>query len=352
VFRDEVPRAGTQLSAAQHLQALTYALADAPPEALGLDSATAEQAVASPKALSQTVDTILASDLAREKLVRFFIAWLEVREPQDFTISTEVFPEFTPEVARAAVDDTVAFLRQKLVGATPSLHALTRASDAVVSDASAPLYGLKQGSGGKLKALAPGERFGIFTQPAVLASHSGPTTTRLIKRGVFFTRKVMCLPLGLPPSGVDTTLPANEQLKTERERVEQATQAPLCQGCHAMINPFGFMQESYDAIGRFRTRDNGQPLDTNVTFNVLGDAPVTAKSSIEALTAITDSLLFHQCFTRQLFRFYTGREEGSSDDPLLREMFFRFADEGQQDLQQMLRTLATSASFSQRQESP
>ena len=49
----------------------------------------------------------------------------------------------------------------------------------------------------ELVDLDPAQRLGIFTQPAVIASHSGPTTTRLVKRGVFFTRKVMCMPLGV-----------------------------------------------------------------------------------------------------------------------------------------------------------
>ena len=72
-----------------------------------------------------------------------------------------------------------------------------------------------------------------------------------MKRGVFFTRKIMCLPLGAPPPGVDTTLPTTPGA-TERQRIESITQNQPCAGCHSFINPFGFMQESYDPIGRFR----------------------------------------------------------------------------------------------------
>src|SRR4029079_6063078 len=109
---------------------------------------------------------------------------------------------------------------------------------------------------GSLIDLDPARRLGIFTQPAVLASHSGPTTSRLVKRGVFFTRKVMCMTLGAPPPDVDTTIPQTPGT-TERQHVETVTAKGRCAACHAFINPFGFMLENYDAIGRFRTTDQG-----------------------------------------------------------------------------------------------
>jgi hypothetical protein len=197
----------------------------------------------------------------------------------------------------------------------------------------------------------PSERLGIFSQPAVIASHSGPTTTRLVKRGVFFTRKVMCLPLGVPPAGVDTTIPANV-MSTERERIASVTAEARCTGCHAFINPFGFMQENYDAIGRFRTTDEGAPIDPSINVSFLDEGPLSTSSPVDALRAITRSWRFQQCFARQLFRFYTGRDEAAGDDPVLRQMFFDFANNDEQDILRMLHTLASSSTFSRRSELP
>ena len=53
---------------------------------------------------------MLATPEARAKLLRFFLAWLEVKEPDEFTIAPSVFPEFTPAVAAAVVAETKAFL--------------------------------------------------------------------------------------------------------------------------------------------------------------------------------------------------------------------------------------------------
>jgi hypothetical protein len=348
VFRDEVALNGAELSPAQQLQNISYTLADAPPDALGFTSANAQSYFATTAMREQTIDTVLKAPAARQKLLRFFMSWLEVREPEEFGLAPDVFPEFTPTVAAAAVEEVRAFLEHQLAAATPRLPSVTQSTESFISDAIAPLYGAKRGSTA-LTPLDPKQRLGIFTLPGVIASHSGPTTTRLIKRGVFFTRKVMCLPLGLPPPGVNTTLP-EMQGATERQRVESATASTTCQGCHSVINPFGFMQENYDAMGRWRTTDQGSPIDASMKFNLLDEGPLMTSSPIEAFRSLTNSMRFQQCFARQLFRFYMGRDEKPGDDPTLRQMFFGFANQGSQDIGGMLQTLAKSTSFSQRSE--
>ena len=352
VFREEVQTdARRVLLPAQLLQVLSYTLADAPPEALGLASADAAMLVGTADAQRRTVETLLATPQARDKLLRFFMAWLEVKEVADFTISTNVFPEWTPAVAQAVVDETRKFLQQQLMGAAPALKDIAQSKKAFVSQASAFIYGSDARASGMLVDVDPAERVGIFTQPAVIASHSGPTNTRLVKRGVFFTRKVMCLPLGAPPPGIDTTVPMTAGM-TERQRIDGITGKQPCLGCHAFINPFGFMQESYDAIGRFRTRDEGLPVDSSISVGFLEEGPLMTKTSVEALTAFTGSSRFKQCFTRQLFRFYLGRDELPTDDPLLRQLFFTFASADKQDIVGMLRQLAGAEAFAQRTEVP
>ena len=48
-----------------------------------------------------------------------------------------------------------------------------------------------------------------------------------------------------------------------RQLTEKHTSDPLCAGCHARIDGYGFALEGYDAIGRARTRDLAdRPIDT------------------------------------------------------------------------------------------
>jgi len=348
-YRDEVlADASGLLQPAQHLQQITYTLADAPPETIGLSSVTPSDYLASAAATQKTIDQVLASPEARDKLMRFFLAWLEVKEPDQFGLAASVFPEFTPAVAAAVVDETKAFLTRQLGKAAPKMTDLTETTQSLVSSAEAFLYGVQAPTAPTLLDLDPAQRLGVFTLPAVIASHSGPTTTRLVKRGVFFVRKVMCVPLGQPPQGVDTTLPTTTGA-TERQRIESVTTQSPCSGCHAVINPFGFMQENFDAIGRWRTTDNGQPIDPSISVDFLDEGPVTTSSPVEALRTFTHSWRFQQCFARQLFRFYTGRDETSGDDPVLHQMLVDFANGGE-DIVAMLRALASASTFSRRAE--
>lgn len=344
VFREEVATdAALALLPAQQLQHLTYALADVPPEALHLSAAAPDSAA---------IEAVLASSLARDKLLRFFVAWLEIREPADFGLAANVFPEWNEQIAAVAVQDSKAFLARELAGPAPTLKALTQSTEAFMSPETAFLYDASTSVSQSPIALPPSERIGIFTQPAVIASHSGPTTTRLVKRGVFFTRKIMCLPLGAPPPGVDTTVPTTPGA-TERQRIESITTMQPCSGCHSFINPFGFMQESYDALGRFRTRDESDlPINPSITVEFLDEGPLATQTSVDALRALTNSSRFKQCFARQLFRFYMGRDEEPGDNPVLRQMYFAFAKDDSQDILAMLRVLAGSTSFSQRTEVP
>ncbi len=348
-FREEVfADASGMILPAQALQNLSYTLTDRPPQAMGFDLGQAANHVA-PEVVEQTVSSLLEAEEARDKLVRFFIAWLEVKEPADFEISPVVFPEFTPELAAAMVNETTQFLKQRLTSAAPSLKDVSQSTESFVDEMMAEIYGTTKGADGMLSPLDSSQRLGVLTHPSVITSHSGPDTTRLVKRGVFFTRKVMCQELGSPPPG---TVPEGEiPGDTERERIETITANPPCSGCHAYINPFGFMQESYDPLGRFReTDEHGFPVDPAIVVNFLDEGPTTFDQPVEALTGFTDSLMFKQCFVRQLFNFYTGRQPEKADDPVLRETFFHFA-RGEQEIIPALLRMVGNADFNRRSDS-
>jgi hypothetical protein len=93
VFRDEVQsEASGRLLPAQRLQHLSYTLADSPPEAVGLSVPAVGAPALADADFGTAVDQVLATPAARAKLLRFFLSWLEVKEPGDFDISTTVFP--------------------------------------------------------------------------------------------------------------------------------------------------------------------------------------------------------------------------------------------------------------------
>jgi hypothetical protein len=351
LFRKEIDvnRRG-RVAPAQALQSLSYMLADRPPEAIGLTSESAPVLLQTKADMERTVDGILAGADSRRKIARFFEAWLEIRDPAEYTISTMLFPDFKPDLAQAMVADTRRFLEVALKADRPTLKHVTQSNEAFVSKPLEGVLGVKapDAAGTKLVALDPAQRLGVFSQPAVIASHSGPDGTRPIKRGVFWVRKVMCMEMEPPPKDVHAEI-YDLQGATERQKIEASTTGSACIGCHKIINPFGFFLESYDTLGRFRTTENGHPIDASITVEFLDEGKVTAPNAVEALKTFTNSAMFKQCFVRQLFRYYMGRSEEPSDDPLLRRMFVEFALNDSQDIMQAVRTLALSDRVTKRQ---
>ena len=336
----------------QDLQALTYTLADAPPDKLKISSQSAAEVLQRPDDAQQVTATILASKEAREKLVRFFKAWLEIKEPGEFTISQQAFPAFNARMTAAMLDETDRFLRAQLAKPQPKLKDITQSTQSFISKTLEPIYGTKatDAAGTTPANLDPKQRFGIFSQPALITSHSGPTDTRPIKRGVFWVRKVMCMEMEPPPQGLDISLyESTGAVQTERQKIEEGTERKACIGCHKIINPFAFFQENYDALGKWRTTDNGLPVDASIDIDFLDEAPVKTASPVEALKVLTSSAMFKQCFARQMFRFYLGRNEEPSDDQLLRRMFMQFAENDEQDILKLVEVLAASDRIKRRQ---
>jgi hypothetical protein len=108
------------------------------------------------------------------------------------------------------------------------------------------------------------QRAGLLTQGSILAITSNPTRTNIVRRGKFLLENI----LGTPPPPVPGDVPPlnEEKLRrsklTLRQEFEAHREAVNCAGCHAFLDPMGFALEQYDALGRFRTKDHGQPVDS------------------------------------------------------------------------------------------
>lgn len=345
LYRTEIAgEADSAVADARRLQSLSYTLADSPPEVLKLDTAQAKTYFSSGQSAAATLDRIVASAEAKAKLKRFFSAWLEIKEPNEFTISPNYYPEFNPKLAAAMLSETDTFLSSQLAKPAPKLKDITQSVAMPASKDLAPIYDAPDADpiAAKLAEYGAPRRMGIFSLPAVLASHSGPTNTRPIKRGVFWGKKVLCIPMRSPEAGSLATDIRDIPHATERQRISESTKDPKCIGCHSIIDPLGFFQERYDAIGKWRTEDNGQPVDSSMVIDFLGEGPpVTTQTPVDAIKRLTSSSMFKQCFVRQLFRFYMGRNEEPADDPVLKQMYIRF-NNTDQDLLKTLYVLSAS----------
>jgi hypothetical protein len=140
-----------------------------------------------------------------------------------------------------------------------------------------------------------------------------------------------------------------------RQRYELKTASPECVGCHTQLNPYGFVLEAFDALGRFRTEEtiyddagvvqNQLPIDPVVEVH-LGSEASTVTNPAEFNRLLADSGLPDACFARQYFRFTYRRDEATGDSCALARIRDDVAPGG--SLKRALRDVALSPSFRQR----
>jgi hypothetical protein len=171
--------------------------------------------------------------------------------------------------------------------------------------------------------LDPTERSGILTLLGPLAAKADWGQSSPIHRGVFINDTILCKSLPHPPD-VIPNLPVQDTTLTNRERVEAHTGEGTCgEGCHSqLINPPGFALENYDELGRFRTEDNGKPVDASASYYFVVDGLKSWETGIEFTEIVANSQEAHSCYSEHLMSYFLGRpvSDAISDEKILTEM--------------------------------
>src|SRR4029079_7387232 len=146
------------------------------------------------------------------------------------------------------------------------------------------------------------------------------------------------------PPNVDNAPPDPKPGATTRERFATHETIASCAACHKSIDGIGMGFEAYDAIGAFRTMDEGQPVDAKGTL--LGAPEITGPfdGAVQLAGKLAGTKQVQQCMARQWFRFALGRFEAASDGCSLKSMFDAFEASGH-DVRQLLASIATSDAF-------
>ncbi len=186
-------------------------------------------------------------------------------------------------------------------------------------------------------------RTGVLALPALLAVTSTPTMTNPIYRGVFVREQMLCTALPAPPPNLPVVAPDPDPSLTTRQQFAEHSDNDACRSCHRLIDPIGFGFEHFDAVGEWRTVQNGHPIDaTGALSNTDVDADFYGVDGLAGLLA--QSEVAHRCVATQVFRYAHGRGENDSDGCTLDTMYQRYLDAGY-DFGAMIRTLVTDDSF-------
>jgi hypothetical protein len=184
-----------------------------------------------------------------------------------------------------------------------------------------PLYGVNGSASSDPTVLTkvdldPTQRSGLLTQAGFLSSYlSVGNEPDIIHRGVFIATRLLCKTLPPPdPKAASTMLPDTPGM-TNRERVEMTTGKGTCgQACHGtLFNPLGYAFENYDAIGKYRSMDQGKPVDAADSYALDGQLK-SFKNGVELSKLMSEAKETHACYIRNMMGYLHGRELDRSEE--------------------------------------
>ncbi|MFS8067060.1 MAG: DUF1585 domain-containing protein, partial [Byssovorax sp.] len=146
-----------------------------------------------------------------------------------------------------------------------------------------------------------------------------------------------------PPKEVDITVPEPKAGSTARERFAQHSQNKVCSGCHELMDGIGFGFENYDAVGRYRTEEDGQVIDASGSI-ASSDVDGTFDGAVEMSKKLASSHQVERCYTTQWFRYAYGRGESPEDACTLAALGDQFADTGG-DIKELIVALTQTDAF-------
>lgn len=293
---------------------LAFALWDSIPDKELLDAAAAGT-LANRDQVEKQATRMLGDPRAKAKLRDCLLNWLKADPAPDLAKDPKRFPGFDPAVATDLRTSLELFLDDVVWSETSDFRQLLLSDEIYLNGRLARYYGVAPPAprlfGAPLTAdtpfrkvkLDPGLRAGVLTHPYLMAGFAYTGASSPIHRGVFVARGVLGRTLRPPQQAFS---PLSEDLHpglTTRERVSLQTKGENCQVCHGLINPLGFTLENFDAVGRYRDRDNNKPVDATggyttrtgetVTFNGPRALATFLAASDEVPTAFVQRLFHH-----------------------------------------------------------
>jgi hypothetical protein len=152
-------------------------------------------------------------------------------------------------------------------------------------------------------------RGGVLTQGTILTVTSNPTRTSPVKRGLFILDNILGTPPSPPPPDIPSLEEAEKEFKdrepTLREVLELHRNKPLCSACHSRMDPLGLALESFNALGLWREKERGQPIDP--AGKLVSGESFTGIRELKRILASEHRIDFYRCLTEKLLTYALGR---------------------------------------------
>ncbi|HYF37444.1 MAG TPA: DUF1592 domain-containing protein [Prosthecobacter sp.] len=300
-----------------------------------------------PAVLQAQVKRMLADPRSRALFDGFGAQWLGLGDLKNQTFDPAKFPQMTPEM-RAAMYDEARLFFDSIVRENRSAVSFVAADYTFLNGTLATLYGLEKTVKGpqmRKVQLTNANRGGILGMPGILATTSFPNRTSPVRRGVWVLEQV--LGEHVPPA--PPNVPALEKQDgkqvanlTLRQRTELHRTDATCANCHKILDPIGFGLENFDAIGRWRDRD-----DTGGAIDAAGELPggkrFTSPKELKTIIATRKADLARN-LTERLLAYALCRQLEGYDEIVVDHLMETIAKDGYR-MQTLISAIVTSYPF-------
>ncbi len=301
--------------------------------------------LSTPEQVEEQARRMLDDAKARRIVAHFHEQWLGTIKLASPDKDETVFPEWSEEIAATQALETLAFVDHVFFEGEGTLEELLTAPYTFVDDSLAEFYGIPAPTGTglqRVEAPAGMELSGILSQGGVMSVYAHADHNDPIKRGLFVREHLLCQLPPPPPPGI--SVPEIDDSATVREQFEQHRENPACRACHELFDPIGFGFENYDAVGRWRTEDNGFPVDASGEL-LQADIEGEFVGAGELGQMLTQSDQVGECVARHWFRFSYGRTESAELDACTMDTLTTRFEESGHDLRELMVNLTQTDAF-------
>ncbi len=218
----------------------------------------------------------------------------------------------------------------------------------------AQLYGLKSVTGRDMRKVdlpADSPRGGVLTDAAVLMVTSNPDRTSPVKRGKFILENILGTPPPEPPADIPALEASKKELKgkepTVRELMALHRSSAGCASCHSRMDPLGLAFENFNAMGLWRDKERGAPIDASAQL-ITGESFHQVKE-LKRILKERHRLDFYRCLTEKLMTYALGRGVETTDLETIDQIVDRL-DKDNGKFSTLLTAIVESAPFQRRRE--
>jgi cytochrome c551/c552 len=282
-----------------------------------------------PGMLEKQVRRMLADPKSEALATNFAGQWLYLRNLQYVEPDVNEYPNFDAHLDESMKRET-ELLFDSIMREDHNVLDLLNANYTYVNERLARHYGIADvyGEAFRRVALTDPNRFGLLGQASFLTVTSLANRTSPVGRGKWVLENLMGTPPPVPPPNVpalkenpDRTGSIKDRdastakVLSVREKMEQHRTQEPCHSCHQIMDPIGFSLENYDAVGQWRTADNGLTIDAS--GQLVDGTKIQGPAGLrQALMARSDA--FVRTLTEKLLTYATGRRVEYYDMPVIR----------------------------------